>query len=134
MKLKFSLSSIIPASPKQIYNAWLDSEQHNEMTNGESAVQSQKVGAIQKAHGDYIWGKNVELVPYSKIVQTWRSTGFREEDKDSILEVLLEENPTGTKVSLKHSNLPETESGVEQGWEDYYFTPMKDYFQSINIK
>ena len=35
----------------------------------------------------------------------------------------------GTKVTLKHSKIPESQaSSYEEGWHQYYFTPMKAYF------
>lgn len=129
MSLKFRLKTEISASAETIYNAWLDSEEHERMTDGAYALASPLVGAEHKAHGDYIWGKNLELVPNKKIIQTWRSTGFLESDPDSILEVELIEKGKLTEIILTHSNVPIQESAVETGWEDYYFEPMKQYFE-----
>jgi len=44
------------------------------------------------------------------------------------LEVLLEAADGGTRITLRHSNLPVDGTGYEQGWRDYYFTPMQAYF------
>jgi activator of HSP90 ATPase len=130
MSLKFEFTTEIPASAAAIYNAWLDSKEHALMTESESAVASHEVGANYKAHGEYISGKNLELVPNVKIRQSWRSDSFKDTDPDSIVEVLLEEKGSVTQLTLIHSGVPEQESHVEKGWIDYYFEPMKRYFGS----
>lgn len=130
MSLEFTVTAEIPAPASTIYDAWLNSASHAEMTGADSAVQSREVGADHKAHGDYIWGKNVELVENQKIVQTWRTAEFTEDEQNSIIEVLLEEHGGSTKVTLKHSDLPDSGGHFEQGWIDYYFSPMKAYFSS----
>ena len=38
MKLHFEVSEEIRASPQQVYNAWLNSNQHSAMTGGEAIV------------------------------------------------------------------------------------------------
>lgn len=134
MKIDFTLTTEISAKPDQIYNAWLDSKAHNEMTEGEGAIQSHTLGAIQKAHGNYIWGKNLELVPYSKIAQSWRTLAFVKSDEDSIVEVRFEEQNGKTKLTLIHTNVPEKEFHVKKGWVDHYFEPMQRYFSSKRNK
>lgn len=130
MNLRFELTTEIPAKAEAVYNAWLDSEEHALMTDSESALASHTVGAEHKAHGAYIWGKNIELVPHSKIVQSWRSNSFKETDSDSIIEVTFEDKGDVTKLTLIHSEVPEKEFEVETGWQDHYFTPMVQYFNS----
>jgi activator of HSP90 ATPase len=42
---------------------------------------------------------------------------------------MLDENPNGTKITLTHTNLPEGQGeSYKQGWDDFYFTPMRAYF------
>lgn len=90
-----------------MYNAWLDSEQHAEMNGGDYAEARHEVGASFKAHGEYIWGRNVELFPNKKIVQSWRTNEFRESDPDSIIEVVFNEKNGKTKIIFTHKNAPE---------------------------
>lgn len=130
-KLKFTLSTVLPASPQQVYDAWLDSESHAGMTGGSIAIMSAEVDKPFAAHGAYLWGKYIELIPYKKIVQTWRTTGFKETDNDSTIEVTLEEHTNGTLLTLVHYNVPEQEYHVEQGWVSHYFEPMNTYFKNL---
>ena len=130
MKKKFTLTTIIPASPSEVYDAWLDSEAHAAMTGGSPAIINDEVDLPFAAHNAYLWGKNLELVPNRKIVQSWRTTGFYSTDEDSQIEVKLEEHQDGTLLTLTHSNIPEQEAHVEQGWVTHYFEPMIEYFNS----
>ena len=87
------------------------------------------MGGKYTAWDGYISGKTLELEPGKRIVQSWRSTEFPADAPDSRLEVELSPVKTGTRVTLKHSNLPAGSSAeYRKGWIDFYFTPMKKYF------
>jgi activator of HSP90 ATPase len=124
----FTLTIILPASPKEIYNAWLSSEGHSQMTGSQAEVQGRSGGTF-KAWDGYIWGVTLELEANRRIVQAWRTSEFPEGSPDSRVEILLEEDPNGTKITLTHTDIPEGQGdGYKQGWEDFYFTPMRAYF------
>jgi activator of HSP90 ATPase len=123
------VSSVIPASPEKIYKAWLSGREHAAFT-GSAATASSRKGGKFTAWDSYISGKNLDLHPFERIVQSWRTTEFSNHDPDSVLEVILEKHKDGTKVTLKHSNIPKGQSkGYKQGWVDFYFKPMKVYFK-----
>jgi uncharacterized protein YndB with AHSA1/START domain len=123
------VSTILPADPRRIYAAWLSGDEHGAMTGGSAEVDP-RVGGPFSAWDGYITGTTLELKPYSRIVQAWRTTDFPADSPDSRLEVLLEETPGGTKLTLKHSQLPDGQGhGYEVGWADNYFEPMKTYFK-----
>jgi uncharacterized protein YndB with AHSA1/START domain len=124
----FTLTTTIPASAQEIYDAWLDSLIHSEMTRGEASM-SDEVGAEVSAWDRYITGRNLELVPGERIVQSWRTTQFTDEHEDSIITVTLEEVEGATLLTLVHSNVPDEQTSYEQGgWQEHYFEPMKEYF------
>ena len=128
MKNGFTISEFIPARPSEIYEAWLSSEGHAAMT-GSSATVDGKAGGKFNAWDGYIFGRTLELTPDQRIVQTWRTTEFPADAPDSRLEVLLEEAEGGTKVTLTHSDMPKDQvESYRQGWEDFYFKPMKEFF------
>lgn len=128
MTYSFTLTTEIKAPAEKIYKAWLNSNEHAKMTEAESAIASHNIGDIFKAHGEYIFGKNIELVPNKKIVQTWRTVEFLDTEPDSLLEIIFEENDSKTKITLKHTNVSNMK--YKQGWIDYYFVPMKNYFEA----
>jgi activator of HSP90 ATPase len=128
MAYAFEVSDVIPASPEEIFHAWLDSYEHSQMTGSPAQVTPQE-GAEFTAWDGYISGKNLELQPNKRILQAWRTTEFQEGDPDSLLEVILEAVDGGTRVTLRHSNLPTESEQYLQGWVDYYFAPMKVFFE-----
>jgi uncharacterized protein YndB with AHSA1/START domain len=124
----FTLTTTIPASAQEIYDSWLDSLLHSEMTGGKASM-SDAIDAEVSAWDGYITGRNLELVPGERIVQSWRTTQFTDEHEDSIITVTLEEVEDGTLLTLVHSDVPEGQTSYEQGgWQEHYFEPMKEYF------
>jgi|SRR5208337_4287437 len=130
MPYAFTLTTNLPASAQEIYDAWLDSLAHSEMTGG-AASMSDEIDAEVSAWDGYITGRNLELMPGQRIVQSWRTTRFSDDHEDSIITVTLEEVEDGTLVTLMHSNVPDEQTSYERGgWEQRYFEPMRNYFAS----
>jgi activator of HSP90 ATPase len=126
---RIRVSDVLPGKPEDLYAAWLDGKLHAKMT-GSPATGEAKVGAELTAWDGYIVGRVLALEPNVRIVQTWRTTGFKDEDNDSRLEIVFEADPEGTKITLIHSDLPEGTGGeYEQGWSDHYIEPMRAYFR-----
>ena len=129
VKNGFTISEIIPAKPAEIYEAWLSTEGYTAMTDSPAKVDG-NVGGEFSAWDGYIFGKTMELTPNQRIAQTWRTTEFPDDAADSHLEIWLEAVPEGTKVTITHSDMPEDQvDSYRQGWEDFYFKPMKEYFK-----
>lgn len=128
MKETIELKEFFEAEPSEIYNAWLDSELHGKMTGGEAEC-SKEIAYSFSAWDGYITGENIDLVENEKIVQSWRTSEFGENDEDSLLQIKLTKVLEGTEVSLIHTNIPEGQTQYLQGWQDHYFTPMKAFFQ-----
>ena len=124
----FTVTATLPASPEEIFAAWLSSEGHSQMTGSQAEVEGRSGGAF-KAWDGYIWGVTLEVEPNRRIVQSWRTSEFPEDSPNSRVEILLEEVAEGTKVTLIHTEIPDGQGeGYKQGWEDFYFTPMRAYF------
>ena len=130
----FTVSAVIPASAKQIYDAWLNGRAHGLMTGTKSEAASARVGGTFTVYDGYIMGHNLELVPAKKIVQAWRTTQFTDADADSQIAVTFAKAASGTKVTLKHSNVPDSHRSYDSGWVEYYFKPMKTYFVALAPK
>src|SRR5487761_1506869 len=80
MSLDFKVSDVIPATPRAIYDAWLDSHGHAGMTGGQPASCSTAVGGTFTVWNGFITGKNLALEPGKRIVQSWRTTRFKSAD------------------------------------------------------
>ncbi len=130
MPYDFEVSDLIPADPAAIYKAWLDSKEHGAMTGAKAEV-SARQGAAFKAWDGYITGRNLVLEPGRRIVQSWRTSEFADGDADSQIEVTLAPVKGGTRVTIRHTNVPDGQTDYENGgWQDSYFEPMKAYFGS----
>jgi uncharacterized protein YndB with AHSA1/START domain len=134
MSYEFVLTDVIPAPAKAIYDTWLDSKGHARMTGGKAEM-SARLGGKYLAWNGYISGKNLKLVPGKTIVQSWRTTNFTDSDPDSKITVSLTAVKGGTRIKLKHSNVPDGHTSYEKGgWQDHYFEPMKKYFAKVGLK
>tara|TARA_X000000950_G_C13694516_1_gene569507 strand:+ start:80 stop:313 length:234 start_codon:yes stop_codon:yes gene_type:complete len=67
MKESLVLKEVFKVKPTFIYNAWLDSKLHSQMTGGEAQC-STDVSSPFTAWDGYITGKNVELIENKKII------------------------------------------------------------------
>jgi len=128
MPFQFTLRTTLPARPRRVYDAWLDSRAHSAMTGGKAKC-SAKPGGLFTAWDGYIFGRNLVLEPGRRIVQAWRTTRFGKRDLDSEIEVVLKRVKGGTRLTLRHSHVPDGHTGYQNGgWETHYFQPMKKYF------
>ena len=127
MSLQFTTSARIPAQPAAIYAAWLDSKGHAAMT-GADAMCSAEVEGTFEAWGGYIEGRNLELQENERIVQAWRTSQFSDSEPDSRVEITLKADGDATEVTITHTELPEDGMHYLQGWIDFYFAPMTEYF------
>ena len=125
--MEFTLKYTFTASAQQIYEAWLDSEMHTQMTGGEASINDQ-VGDHFSAWDGYIEGTNLELEPGKKIIQSWRTSEFGDHEADSRIEILFDEKDGLTEITLLHSNLPAHGKQYMSGWDNHYFRPMAAYF------
>jgi uncharacterized protein YndB with AHSA1/START domain len=120
-----SVSGVIPATPEQIFTAWLDGALHAAMTGAPASVD----GAVFTAWGGYISGRTVALEPHALIEQTWRTLDFPQEAAESRLRVLLAAVDGGTRITFDHSEIPAGQGvNYEQGWHTHYLEPMRAYF------
>lgn len=129
MKTKSIKQSVtIKATPKEIYEALMDSKKHSKFT-GDKASISNKVGGKFSAYGGYCFGTNLELVPNKKIVQSWSSTDWQK-GHFSKATFSLSKTKTGTKLTFTQSGVPaQHHSSIKQGWIDFYWNPLKKMFE-----
>ncbi|MGE0638098.1 MAG: SRPBCC domain-containing protein [Bacteroidia bacterium] len=124
--IHFKQKLIFKTTPEEIYNALMDSKKHSQFTGGKAVI-GKRAGDDFTAYDGYIKGNNIELIPGKKIVQTWKTTddGWPEEHYSTI-EFVFKKTKEGTELQFTHTNIPTTvKADYEQGWEDYYWEPMK---------
>ena len=127
MKTKnLSQKVFFKAAPHDVYEALMDSKKHAIFTDDEAYV-SRKVGGEFGVYGESIHGKNLQLIPDKKIVQTWQcetETWPAGHFSKVTFEFALLNG--GTELTLTHDDIPEGEyEDIKTGWETYYWAPMK---------
>jgi activator of HSP90 ATPase len=119
---------VIPASPKEVYEAYVDPKKHSEFT-GSKATGKPVVGGKFTAWDGYIFGKYLELDDGKRVVQEWTSTDFPKGSGPSRLELYFNEVPKGTELIMVQSNVPEEQADeAAEGWKEWYWNPLKEYF------
>lgn len=120
---QIELSAEFPLPPERLYNSWLDGHSHGDMT-GAGATSDPKPGGKFTAWDGYISGTTLKMEPHHRIVQAWRTLEFPKDSPDSRLEILLAAVSGGTRLTLRHTQIP-TGQGPSyfQGWQDHYFAP-----------
>jgi len=114
-------------SSHEIYETLMDSKKHAESTCEDAKI-SREVGGEFSTQGDYASGKNLELIPDKKIVQSWRASEWPEGHYSKVT-YEFEKAKDGTKLTFTQTNVPEEFcDDIDQGWVDYYWEPMKKYF------
>jgi uncharacterized protein YndB with AHSA1/START domain len=138
----YTLSRVVRATPKRLFEAWLDGREHRDMT-GRSAKVGSALGDGFTALDGQVTGRNVEVEPYHRIVQVWRVAAPGAAAFESRVEVVLSTlmgdgaianaHDDGATITVTHSGLPKGRELFDAGWwEDAYFRPMDAYFARDN--
>ena len=123
----------INASPQEVYEAFVDAKKHVEFTGAEVKFDVRAGGKFDIWSGE-LTGENVELVEGKKIVQKWRADDWPK-GHYSDLTISLEPDGSGTKLTLVQENVPDDKADeIDDGWYQYYWKPMNEYFEKGKAK
>lgn len=124
------MSVIIPSAlPNEIFEILMDSEKHSKLSGSKAKI-GRKVSDSFSVWDGAILGKNLEIVDSKKIVQEWfcETEGWPE-GHYSNLTFEFTEKDGGTEIKLTQTGIPELAyEDIKEGWEDYYFKPLKSWF------
>jgi activator of HSP90 ATPase len=127
MRSVITQSIVLPASAEELYTTYLDPKLHAAVTGAPVAI-SALPGSAFRAFDGSISGTTLSVIAPRLIIQSWRSIKFHDNDPDSTL--ILSFAPEGSqgRIDLIHIDVPEQDFlGVSQGWEQYYWTPWRNY-------
>jgi activator of HSP90 ATPase len=128
MTYSFEVTDVLPATPEEITDAWLSTEDHTAMTGGRAIIDSTPGGPFEAWDG-YITGCTLEIERGRRIVQSWRTSEFTDDDPDSVIEVQVKPEGELTRITIIHSKVPDGQTSYEHGgWQENYFDPMRTYF------
>jgi len=121
---------VLDAPPHAVFEALLDSKKHSAFTGSKASI-SRKVGGKISAWDGYIEGKNERIEKDKVIMQSWRTTEFKEGEPDSKVMFHFSKKGSGTRLMFVHSNVPNRlAEDFRQGWIDNYWVPLKAYLES----
>ncbi len=123
-------------SPEQAYDLLTNSVTFSAATGAPAEI-GVGVGTAFSIFGDYIQGRQIELVPGERIVQAWRGRDW-DEGVYSIVRFTLTPERGGTKLSVDHDAYPDGQSPqyptwhehLSANWKVFYFEPFAKYLAS----
>jgi activator of HSP90 ATPase len=129
----YTLSRVIRATPKRLFESWLDSDEHSSITGRAATVDPADGGGIDLLDG-LITGTNARIEPYHRIVQAWTMEAFSSR-VEIVLSTLMGQgaianaHDDGATITVTHSELPTGQSLFNpEWWEQTYFSGMDAYF------
>ena len=119
----------INATPAQVYQALLSSEQHSAFTGAPAVIDATQGGEFSNFNGA-ITGTIEELQENKLIRMKWRASAFPENYYTDVV-FKLEKNENGTTIKFSHQGLPaEAEPMINEGWESNYWQKLPAYLES----
>jgi activator of HSP90 ATPase len=116
------------AAPHEVYEVLMDQKKHAKLVGSEASI-SRKAGGKFVIYGGDIEGKNLELDPDQKIVQTWRFNDWPEGHFSTVTFVFTPIEK-GTRLTFTQTDVPDDKyEEIKQGWTDYYWSPLKQMIQ-----
>jgi activator of HSP90 ATPase len=114
------------ASPERIFHVLLDSKEFAAFT-GMPATIDPSAGGTFNTFGGLIEGRNIEIIPNSRIVQAWRPS-YWTPAVYTVVHFELKASASGTTLVLDHTGFPEGEfDHLDPGWYMRYWDPLKKY-------
>ena len=130
---------VFKASRKRVYEALTDAKQFDKVIQLSAAVKSgmakapnppeisREAGGAFALFGEYISGRQIELVPNERIVQAWR-VGSWDAGVYSIAKFALADQGSGTKIVFDHTGFPKGDGEhLAEGWKINYWQPLEKF-------
>lgn len=132
-----TVSRTIPASPAEVYDAWLDPDSPGGLWYGVPRVILNPVvdGLFYHAveHEGRTWphyGRFIRLDRGRTLEHTWMSEGTR--GLESTVTVTFAAGDGGTEVTLHHANVPDDDLGRQhQGGWSWYLDALAKRFENV---
>ena len=123
-------SVALPATAEELFDMYLDPAEHSAFTGSEVRIGTEP-GSEFRAFNGALSGTVLSVVRPRLIVQSWRSTGFKDDDVDSTLILTFTPEGDQARIDLVHLDVPEQDyDGVTQGWSKFYWTPWRHYLEN----
>lgn len=117
----------LPARPRQVYAALIESPRHAAFTGAPARLVA-KPGAPFSCYGGYLTGFTLHLVSGKRIVQAWRSRDWPA-GTYSLVTFALAAAPGGqTRLTFTQLGIPAGDHAAKSaGWRTHYWRPLRAY-------
>lgn len=117
------------ATPEQAYKALVNPIEHSNFT-GAMAENTDSMDDDFSAYDGYIIGRNIELIPKKRIIQTWQAAeDYWPQDHYSEVKYEFTPHPKGTLLKFSHDNVPDEHAdSIYKGWHEHYWDKLNAYF------
>ncbi len=125
----FKTTFVIYASPDDVFEALTDPGIIAAWGGGLSVIVP-KVGGHFELFDGWVKGEVTHFVHGKELGYTWKPSEWDKRARPSEVHMRLMPHAAGTEIVLAHSNFPSQEEADKHanGWIDYVFDPMNDYF------
>ncbi len=121
----FKKTFIINAEPSDVYSA-LTNPFTIELWSGYPAVMPAEAGSEFSLWDGDISGRNLELIPDTKVVQEWY---FGDQAERSIVTISIQPFRDDSQVIVEHTNIPDEDfEDIAEGWREYYIGAIIRFF------
>lgn len=122
------------AAPERVYHLLTGSAEFAAATERPAEIDATE-GGVFSIFGGYIQGRQIELVPGKRIIQTWRGVDWAP-GAHSLVRFALTPEGNGTRLVVDHEAYPEGPSPMYPTWHEhlstnwpvFYFEPIAKYF------
>jgi activator of HSP90 ATPase len=133
---------VFKAIPQRIYATLTDARQFQKVTLLSGAIKdidleakpariSLEPGGAFSIFGDYIIGRQIELVPNQRIVQAWREISW-DPGIYSITRFELKPQGSATRLIFDHTGFPAGNGEhLAIGWNAHYWEPLEKYLDEL---
>jgi activator of HSP90 ATPase len=113
-------------APQRLYEAILDQKQFAAFTGLAATIDPTPGGALW-LFGGLVAGRNIELIPDSRIVQAWRPAHW-DPGIYSIVHFEFKPRAAETTLIFDHTGFPAGEyDHLDFGWHSHYWDPLKKF-------
>ena len=120
----------LPAPADELYLMYLDPVAHASFTGGGPVAIQATADTEWSAFDGRIHGRILALTPGRRIVQSWRSFEWQDEEPDSLLVVAFTPAAAGATVDLVQVDVPERlYDTLMAGWPMRYWQPWRSYLE-----
>jgi len=130
-KFSLNLKYVIYASPEKVFEALTESSVISKWSESKGKV-SEKIGGEFELFDGWVKGEVLVYKPAKKLSYSWKPAEWDKKTLPSIVLYTFNVHSAGTEIILEHTGFPSAEEAAKHkdGWIDYVFEPLNDYFTS----